>query len=47
MRRVQYFFIQAGVEAISMAAGFYRSRLLFDDEPWYGWWDAWLASAYY
>lgn len=47
MRRAQYSFMQAGVDAIPMATGFYSSRLLSDDEPWYGWWDAWLPSSYY
>jgi uncharacterized SAM-binding protein YcdF (DUF218 family) len=47
MRRAQYSFKNAGVDAIPMATGFVASRLLSGEEPWYGWWDSWLPSAYY
>jgi uncharacterized SAM-binding protein YcdF (DUF218 family) len=47
MRRAQYSFLRAGVDIIPMATGFVSSRLVSEGEPWYGWWDDWLPSAYH
>ncbi len=47
MRRAQYAFVQAGVDVIPMATGFFSSRLQSKTEPWYGWWDDWLPRASY
>jgi uncharacterized SAM-binding protein YcdF (DUF218 family) len=47
MRRAQYSFLRAGGDIIPMVTGFVSGRLVSEGEPWYGWWDDWLPSAYH